>query len=147
MTQPCHKDTALNQQCCDSKHKGRRGTIQYKRDKNNARGEDPIQRQGITAHTTPRHSIGPQGKRQGETSTHGQGADIRRGVSNTAALPSSCHPPSMTAPPSITTRGERTEDTPPHEHHRHTPTPTPRHSTWQVTVHDMTAVLASTAVG
>ena len=23
MTQPCHKDTALNQQCCDSKHKGR----------------------------------------------------------------------------------------------------------------------------
>nr|DAO84563.1 MAG TPA: hypothetical protein [Caudoviricetes sp.] len=23
MTQPCHKDTTLNQQCCDSKHKDR----------------------------------------------------------------------------------------------------------------------------
>jgi len=25
MTQPCHKNTTLNQQCCDSKHKDRRG--------------------------------------------------------------------------------------------------------------------------
>lgn len=25
MTQPCHKDTILNQQCCDSKHKERKG--------------------------------------------------------------------------------------------------------------------------
>nr|DAN72614.1 MAG TPA: hypothetical protein [Caudoviricetes sp.] len=32
MTQPCHKDTTLNQQCCDSKHKGRRGTGQYERE-------------------------------------------------------------------------------------------------------------------
>ena len=25
MTQPCHKDTTLNQQCCDSEHKRRKG--------------------------------------------------------------------------------------------------------------------------
>ena len=55
-------------------------------------------------------------------------------------------PPSTTAPPTTTTRGEWTEDTPPHEHHRHTLTTHTPH-TGNGTVHDMTAVLASTAMG
>ena len=55
-------------------------------------------------------------------------------------------PPSTTAPPTTTTRGERTEDTPPHEHHRHTSTTHTPH-TRQGTLCDMTAVLASTAMG
>ena len=54
--------------------------------------------------------------------------------------------PSAMAPPSTTVRGERTEDTPPHEHHRHTLT-THTPPTWQRTVHDTTAALMSTAAG
>ena len=93
---------------------------------------DPIRRQGITTHTTPRHSIRPQDKRQGGHQ-HTDG-----GHQHTAALHSPCHPtihyatpPSTTAPPSTTTRGERTEDTPPHEQHRHTlTTRTPHARQW-----------------
>lgn len=115
-------------------------------------GEDPIRTRG--QHTThhPRHSTGPQDKRQGGRQTHRRGTPTFDGESVT--LPPFPHhathhrngtPPSTMALPSTTTRGERTEDTPPHEHHRHTLTP--QHSTWQGTVRDMTAVLASTAVG
>ena len=109
MTEPCHKDTALNQQYCDSEHtrwKGgeedRRGNArearQCKRDENNVKGEDPIRTQG--QHTThhSRHSIGPQGKRQGGRHTQDGEANIRRGVSNTAALHSPCHPPPQRHP-------------------------------------------------
>ena len=40
MTQPCHKDTPLNRQCCDGEHERRkRGEgRQCKRDKNNMKG-------------------------------------------------------------------------------------------------------------
>lgn len=157
MTQPCHKDTALNQQCCDSKHKGRRGTGQCKRDKSNLKGRTQSEHGDNTGTTHNQHTP-PFNKATGQTTrgtpTHRQGTPTFDGeASNTAALQSPCHPtihyatpPSMMAPPSTTTRGERTEDTPPHEHHRHTLTTRTPH-TQQGTVHDMTAVLASTAVG
>lgn len=48
-----------------------------------------------------------------------------------------CHPPSTMAPPTTTTRGEQTEDTPPHEHHRHTlTTHTPHTRQWNSARHD-----------
>lgn len=62
-----------------------------------------------------RHSTRPQGERQGGRQHTDGDADIRRGVNNTAALHSPCHPPSTTAPPSTNVRGEHVEDTPPHE--------------------------------
>lgn len=93
---------------------------------------DPIRRQGITTHATPRHSTGPQGKQQGGRQHTDGDANIRRGVSNTAALHSLCHPPS-TMPPTIhdgpthhhdegrVNRGYPTTQTPQtHTHHPHT---------------------------
>lgn len=205
MTQPCHKDTALNQQYCDSKHKSgraeeqdktrhtlpshntlrrapqcecadsthhrtsppttnmttqdRRGTGTIQEGQEQCEGERTIQgakpNPNTGQHSTPhsRHSIRPQDKRQGEGRHTNGDADIRREASNTAALHSPCHPPSTTAPhhprrphPPPRRGGGQTEDTPPHEQHRHTLTTHTPH-TWQGTVHDMTAVLASTAVG
>lgn len=81
-------------------------------------------------HTPPRHSIGPQGKRQGgRQHTDGE-------ASNTAALHSPCHPPSATppallvmAPPTTTTRGREDRGYPTtrtprtHTHHPHTTHP------------------------
>lgn len=103
-------------------------------------------RRGCHFTPAPRHSTRPPSERRGDANTPTGDTDIRRGVSNTAALHSPCHPPSTTAPPSTTVRGERTEDTPPHEQHRHTPTTHTPH-TRQRTVHETTAVLASTAMG
>ena len=91
MTHPCHEDTALNQQCCDSKHKERRGTGQY-----DGVEQTRCQTQSEHGHHStyrPRHSIGPQSKRQGGHQHTGGDTNIRRGISNTAALPSPCHPP------------------------------------------------------
>lgn len=113
---------------------------------------NPNTGQHSTHHT--RHSIGPQGERQGGRQHTDGGHHTQDGeASNTAALPSPCHPPSA-MPPTIhdsptlhrDEEGEQTEDTPPHEQHRHTLTTHTPH-TWQRTVRDMTAVLASTAVG
>ena len=59
---------------------------------------DPIRRRGTTAHTAPRHSTRPQGKRQGGRQHTDGDAVIRRGVSNTTALHSSCHPPPQHTP-------------------------------------------------
>lgn len=127
MTQPCHKDTALNQQCCDSKHKDRRGerntvppphfpthdkhdNTRQKRNEGDTRGtgqceggQDNVKgrtqsEDRASQHTHSRPSIGPQGKRQGDANTQTGDADIRRGVSNTAALHPPCHPPSAMPP-------------------------------------------------
>ena len=127
ITQPCHKDTALNQQCCDNEHKDRRGerdttphrtsppttntATQDKRGTRTMREEqtmrrragqckmpDPIQRRGHRTHHHIRHSIGPQGKRQGGRQHADGDTDIQRGVSNTAALHSPCHPPPQRHP-------------------------------------------------
>ena len=49
-------------------------------------------------HTTPRHSTGPPHKQKGDANTQTGDTDIRRGVSNTAALHSPCHPPSAMPP-------------------------------------------------
>lgn len=87
---------------------------------------DPIRRQGITTHTTPRHSIGPQVNDKRDAPTHRRGTPTFDGeASSTAALHSPCHPPSTTAPHHPRRGGEQTEDTPPHEQHRHAH---PRHT-------------------
>lgn len=92
MTQPCHKNTTLNQQYCDNEHKGRRGgqdttpppyfpthnkhgNTRQKRDGDNTRGAgqckvpDPIRRQGITAHTTPAIQKGHRVNDKGDANT------------------------------------------------------------------------------
>ena len=123
MTQCCHKDTTLNQQCCDREHttvegkKGgeerrgeatQEGARQYKRGQEQCEGEDPIRTRGST-HTTPRHSIGPQGKRQGGTPTR------RRGHQHSTGSQQHCRP-SLTMPPTTTTA----------PHHPRRPHPPPR---------------------
>lgn len=171
-TQPSplfHKDTTLSQRHhtkpthCDSEHKRWSGGKEERgettqKGQNNTRGARTIRKGGLNPNTgqhspRPRHSTGPSRNRKGGHQHADGDADIQRGVSNTAA-------PSLTTPPTTTTAphhprwphppprrgGERTEDTPPHEQHRHTHrTRTPH--TRQGTVHDMTAVLASTAMG
>lgn len=106
-------------------------------------------------HTTPHPAIqrDHHANRRG-TPTHRQGTPHTRRGGQQHSRPSLtmpptiryATPPSTTAPPPTTTRGERTEDTPPHKQHRHTLTTRTPH-TRQGTVHDMTAVLASTAMG
>lgn len=141
MTQPCHKDTALNQQCCDRKHtqwkegEKRRGnargskTIQEGREQRE--GEDSTRTRG--QHTThhPRHSIGPQGERQG--GHHTQDGE----VSNTATLHSPCHPPSAMPPHHPRRphppprRGGNRQRIPHHTNTTDTHSPPTHRSTWQ----------------
>lgn len=93
MTQPCHKDTTLNQQCCDSKHKGRK-------EANNTRGSrttqdaGPNPNMGITAHTTPAIQQDHHANRRG-TPTHRRGH--RHSTGRPATLPPfnrhATHPP------------------------------------------------------
>lgn len=142
MTQSCHKNTTPNQQCCDSKHKGR----------GNARGSETMQgarpspNTGITA-PHPRHSTRVTGQTKGDANTQTRGTASQH-------PPFHCYathhryatPPSIVAPPTTTVRGERTEDTPPNEQHIGTRTTT-HHTPQQRTAHDMTAVLSSTAMG
>lgn len=60
---------------------------------------DPIRTRAPPAHTTPHHSTGPQGKRQGGHQHTDGGHHTQDGeASNTTALHSPCHPPS-TMPP------------------------------------------------
>ena len=98
-TQPCHKDTTLNQQCCDSKHTKEKGDrAKQEGGKNNMKGR--TQSQHGTTHTPPRPAI-QQGHRvndTGDADIQTGDTDIRRGASNTTALHSPCHPPSTTAP-------------------------------------------------
>lgn len=116
--------------------------------------EDRATRRRGGQHNT-HHTALQQGHRindKGDTNTQTGDTNIRRGVSNTAALHSPCHPPPHITPlfsdgPTLhhdeggTDRGYPATRTP------QTHTPTPQHYTWQRTVHDMTAVLASTAMG
>lgn len=107
----------------------------------------PNPKTGESQHYHSRHSIGPQGKRQGGRQHTDGDTDIRWGVSNTAALPSLCHPPPAMAPPSTTVRGRvdrgypttRTPQT-------HTPPPT-HHTPSNGQCATRTAILASTAMG
>ena len=74
MTQPCHKDTTLNQQCCDNKHKDRRGerntvtpphfpthnkhsNTRQKRNKNDTKraGQREGERDNARCQTQPKH--------------------------------------------------------------------------------------------
>lgn len=114
----------------------------------------PTQRRGTALLPRPAIQHGHRANERGGIDIHERGTPTLDGRA-TAITPrpsSLCHPlcygtpPSTMAPPSTTVRGERTEDTPPHEQHRHTPTTRTPH-TWRGTVRDMTAVLASTAVG
>nr|DAQ96227.1 MAG TPA: hypothetical protein [Caudoviricetes sp.] len=65
MTQPCHKDTTLNQQCCDSKHKGGEGGLDNTRGSKTIQGAGPNPKTGQHSTCHPRHSIRPQSERQG----------------------------------------------------------------------------------
>lgn len=107
---------------------------------------DPTRDRGTTRDHHSRHSTGPPHTRRG-TPTRRRGVQQHSRPSLT--MPPTIRyaaPPSTMAPPTTNVRGEQTEDTPPHEQHRHTLTTHTPH-TRQVTVHDMTAVLASTAMG
>lgn len=107
-----------------------------------------------TTQTRGQHNITPSPPFNRTTTQTEGGHHTQDGeTSNTADLHSPYHPPSAMPPhhprwphPPPRRGGERTEDTPPHEHHRHTPTTHTPH-TRQGAVHDMTAVLASTAMG
>lgn len=93
ITQPCHKDTTLNQQCCDSKHK-REGGLDNTRGSRTMQGAQPNPKTGHHTTTTPRHSIGTQGKRQGgRQCTDG-------GRQHSTGSQSRCRP-SLTMPPTI----------------------------------------------
>lgn len=113
----------------------------------------PIQRQGHHAtHRAPpfnRTTTQTEGGRQhtdGDTAHKTGRPATQPPFTHHATHHPLCHPPSTTAPPTTTTRGERTEDTPPHEHHTHTlTTHTARPDRQQCTTR--TAVLASTAMG
>ena len=101
MTQPCHKDTTPNQQRRDSKHKRWEGGKKRGR-KTMQEGQE--QCEGGPNPNTGQRTTPPaiqQGHRvnnKGDADTQTGDADIRRGVSNTAALHPPCHPPS-TMPP------------------------------------------------
>ena len=102
ITQPCHKDTTLNQQCRDGEHmEGRKegGKREEGREWwNNAKGSRTMQgagsnpNTGITAHTTP--AI----QQDHPTNKKGRAPTSDREISNTTALPSLCHPPPQHTP-------------------------------------------------
>ena len=175
MTQPCHKDTTLNQQHCNSKHKsGRAGeqdktpphfpthnkhdTTRQKRNGNDTRGTGnvegsramqgarPSPNTGAAQHTPPPPFNGTTMQMEG--GHHTQDGD----ANSIAALHPPCHPPSAT-PPALPRwphppprRGGSGQRIPHHTNSTDTHSPAPHHSTWQGTLCDMTAVLASTAV-
>lgn len=121
MTQPCHKDTPqTNNAVTADTLKG--GTMQERTRR--CKVPDSIRRRGTTTH--PRHSMRPPRKLKGDANTQTE-------ASTTApALHSPRHPPRHAthhptiAPPTTTTRGEWTEDTPPHKDHTDTHPHTPQ---------------------
>ena len=139
-----HNDTTLSQRHGTKSTMLRQGTQTVDRRRgeerrSNARGtrqcegEYPIRTRGQHTTTTPRHSIGPQGKRQGGTPTRRRGRQHADGeTGSTAALPSPCHPPPQRHPtvhdsPTLhhneggADRGYPTTRTPQtHTHHPHT---------------------------
>lgn len=133
-------------------HKTKEETTAIQERQDNARGAGQYKAPDPHIDGTPQHT--PHPAIQQDHMANGRGTPhTRRGGQQhsrpSLTMPPTIHhatPPSTMAPPTTTTRGEHTEDTPPHEHHRHTPTTHTPH-TWQGTVRDMTAVLASTAVG
>lgn len=133
MTQPCHKDTTPNQQCCNREHKEGLGNTRGSRTMQDA---GPNTKTGHRSTHHPRHSTRSPSKRKGDA-THKTGRPTTQPpFTHHATHHHNGTPPSTMAPPSTTTRGERTEDTPPHEQHRHTPTThTPQHPARDSTRH------------
>lgn len=83
MTQPCHKDTTLNQQCCDSEH-----TEGW----DDTRERDNTKTGNTTTHTTPALQQDRHATTRGDT-------DVRReGQCNSTRL-SIAMPPRHTMPP------------------------------------------------
>lgn len=137
-----------------TQHKGSKTT---QGEQNNTRGSKTVQgeqnsmkarqpKTGDITHTTPRHSTrSPSERKRGRQHSREGDANARREGHHHHAPPFNTMPPTTTTrphhprwphPPS-TTRGERTEDTPPHEQHRHTPTThTPRHQAKNSARHD-----------
>ena len=103
MTQPCHKDTTLNQQWCDNKHT--QGWDDTRGEQDNA-SASPNPNTGHHTHTTPAIQHGHH--------ANGRGAPTRRRGGQRHCRPSitmpphhhNATPPSTTAPPTTTARGE-----------------------------------------
>lgn len=183
MTQPCHKDTTLNQQCCDSKHKTEEEsraqfhhrtsppttntTPQDRRGMRTIRGEQTMRR-GARQHEMPypirtRDNTQPTPPPFNETTTHTRRGTPtrRRGTPHTRqGRPSTqppfthhathhplCHPTIHNGPTHHHDEGGSAQRIPHHTNttHPHTTHHTPH--TRQRTMHDMTAVSASTAMG
>nr|DAI00468.1 MAG TPA: hypothetical protein [Caudoviricetes sp.] len=71
MTQPCHKDTALNQQCRDREHKWWKGEEgrQCKRDKNNVKGRTQSEHGDNTQPAAPAIQKGHRVNDKGDANT------------------------------------------------------------------------------
>lgn len=168
MTQPCHKDTTLNQQCCNRKHNTEENSrtqfhneVTHRYSQRHHRTSPPTTK--ATSHKrkgsgTVRRGAGqcegapPQSERGDNTPHHPRHSTRpphkRKGDTNTngrvtiavPALHSPCHPPSTMPPPSTTVRGS-TQRIP---HHTNTADITHLHHTLgNKTVRDMIAVLTS----
>lgn len=108
---------------------------------------DPIRTRGITAHTTPRHSTRPPGKRQGDTNTQtGRSASRHPPFHHNATPASQYHPTIHDSPTLHHDEGGSRQRIPHHTNTTDTHTARTPH-TQQQTVRDMTAVLTSTAPG
>ena len=145
MTQPCHKDTHPNQQCCDSKNNEGRDKAKM--------GSRTTQDARPNANTgTPHHAHHRPSTRGAKRTTRGTPTPNKGGhqhwTGRSAILPPFHHhatPPPTTAPPT-TMNGGGHQRIPHHAKtsDRHSPT---HHMTWQRTAHDATAVLTQYALG
>ena len=157
MTQPCHKDTALNQQCCDSKHNAWKGGEKDRRD--NARGARAMQGAGPNPNTG-QHSTHPPpfNTATGQTERGRQHTDRGRphSTGSPATRPPFTHhathhhsmpPPFCDGPPPPPRRGGSAQRIPHHTNTTDTHSPPTHHTPGNGTVCDMNAVLMSTAVG
>lgn len=125
MTQPCHKDTHPNQQCCDSKNnEGRDKAKKGKQD--NTRRQTQCEHGDTTPRTPPPFNKGRQANNKGDANTEQGGTPTLDGeVSNTATLPPPCHPTTHDGPTHHHEWGGSSEDTPPREDLGQTLTHTP----------------------
>lgn len=118
MTQPCHKDTALNQQCCDNEHKdrrGERGTVhpphfsthnkhgntRQKRNGNDTRGTDNVKgggRHNARCQPQPEHGDNTQPTTPAIQRDHHAN---KRGTPHTRRGGQQHNRPSLTTPPTI----------------------------------------------
>lgn len=135
MTQTCHKDTHLNQQCCDSKHNEGQDNARGSRTIRNA-SPNPNTGHHHTRH--PRHSARPPSKRKGGC-PHANRRDWHYTPRPSLTMPP--HHPRYPHPTPMPGDG-RQRGTPlnkPHTHsHHHTRHGTPQDSTIDSTIDSTT---------